>query len=402
MDGVVLVLNQNYEPLNVCNLPRAFRLVFGEKAEVIEYDHQVIRTPRTEYHAPAAGQAEPARDLRPRPPYLPVLRPAGPRPDARPHRPAPSRRRAHVGEPRHGLQGLQPPEGRQDARGGAVPPEPSAVRATERRVLDVHAVPRRSEQRALADVPVPGAELSDSARSDEAAIAEAVPAAVHAILETLRSNGHAAYVVGGGPRDVLAGRTPAPSWDLATSALPEQTAALLEDAVYENRFGTVVVRRDGHDHEITTFRSDHDYADFRRPHRVEFTGSIEADLARRDFAMNALAWGAESGANAGAPAPRLLDPQGGRGDIAARSIRAVGEPRARFQEDALRILRAIRFAATLGFTIEPATLEAIRATAPLVDHLSGERIAMELTRILGAERPFVALRLLADTGALRA
>src|SRR4029077_9137790 len=129
------------------------------------------------------------------PPHLPVLRPAGPRPDARPHRPAPSRRRAHVGEPRHGLQRLQPPEGPQDARRGAVPPEPSAVRAAERRVLDVHAIPRRSAQRALADLPVPGAGLSDSARRAEAAIAEAVPAAVRAILETLWSNGHAAYVV---------------------------------------------------------------------------------------------------------------------------------------------------------------------------------------------------------------
>ena len=118
MDGVVLVLNQNYEPLNVCNLPRAFRLVFGEKAEVIEYDHQVIRTPRTEYRAPvrdpapvpdppaaAAGQADAPRGLRPRPAHLPVLRSPDPRPDPRPHRPAPSRRRTHVGEPRHRLQG---------------------------------------------------------------------------------------------------------------------------------------------------------------------------------------------------------------------------------------------------------------------------------------------------------
>ena len=135
---------------------------------------------------------------------------------------------------------------------------------------------------------------------------------------------------------------------------------------------------------------------------MEFTGSIEADLARRDFAMNAIAWGAESGAEPGAATPRLLDPHGGRADIAARSIRAVGEPRARFEEDALRILRAIRFAATLGFTIEAATLEAIGATAPLVAHLSGERIAMELTRILAAERPSVGLRLLADTGVLAA
>jgi len=150
------------------------------------------------------------------------------------------------------------------------------------------------------------------------------------------------------------------------------------------------------DHEITTFRSDHDYADFRRPHRVKFTDTLPADLARRDFTMNALAWGAE----ADTAAPRLVDLHGGRADIVARRIRAVGEPRARFEEDALRILRAIRFAATLGFTIEPATLDAIRETAPLVAHLSGERIHAELARILAADRPSVGLRLLADTGVL--
>ena len=208
--------------------------------------------------------------------------------------------------------------------------------------------------------------------------------------------GHAAYAVGGGPRDLLLGRTSA-DWDVATAALPEQTAALF-GAVYENRFGTVAVRGDGQEVEITTFRSDHDYADFRRPHRVEFTGSLEADLARRDFTVNALAWGAESAADP----PHLGDSHGGPADIAGRLSRAVGEPRQRFEEDALRIVRAIRFATTLGFTIEPATLAAIRDTAALVAHLSGERIAMELTKILAADRPSVGLRLLADTGVLAA
>jgi tRNA nucleotidyltransferase/poly(A) polymerase len=169
-------------------------------------------------------------------------------------------------------------------------------------------------------------------------------------------------------------------------------------ASYENRFGTVGVRRGDVEYEITTFRSDHDYADFRRPHRIEFTSSIEADLGRRDFTMNALAWGAESGGRA----PRLVDLHGGWADIEARLIRAVGEPRKRFEEDALRIVRAIRLATTLGFTIESATLEAIRATAPLVGHLSGERIAAELEQILAAGRPSVGLRLLADTGVLGA
>ena len=228
-------------------------------------------------------------------------------------------------------------------------------------------------------------------------MAGAVPDAVRDILTTLWSAGHAAFVVGGAPRDALIGR-PTVDWDLATSALPEETAALFADAVYENRFGTVAVRRQGHEYEVTTFRRDHDYADFRRPHRVEFTGSLQADLARRDFTINALAWGSTSPAEE----PRLIDLHGGLRDLTARSIRAVGEPRQRFEEDALRIVRAIRFATTLGFEIEPATLDAIRATAPLVAHLSGERIAEELRRILAAVAPSGGLRLLADTGVLAA
>jgi putative nucleotidyltransferase with HDIG domain len=201
--------------------------------------------------------------------------------------------------------------------------------------------------------------------------------------------------VGGGLRDALLGRSTT-NWDLATAALPEQTAAIFPDASYENRFGTVVLQRGGLDYEITTFRTDHDYADFRRPHRVEFGASLEADLARRDFTMNALAWGAPDAATA----PRLVDPHDGRADIAARRIRAVGEPDRRFVEDALRMLRAVRFSATLGFEIEPATLTAIRDRAPLVAHLSGERIAVELDRILAAPRPSEGLRLLASTGIL--
>jgi putative nucleotidyltransferase with HDIG domain len=201
--------------------------------------------------------------------------------------------------------------------------------------------------------------------------------------------------VGGALRDAILDRQTL-DWDLATSALPEQTAALFEDTAYENRFGTVAVRRGGHEYQITTFRTDHDYADFRRPHRVEFGTSIEADLARRDFTMNALAWGAPDGATP----PRLVDPHGGRSDIAARLVRAVGEPDRRFEEDALRMMRAVRFSATLRFAIEPATLAAIGRHAPLVEHLSGERIAVELDRILGAARPSDGLRLLASTGIL--
>jgi tRNA nucleotidyltransferase (CCA-adding enzyme) len=206
--------------------------------------------------------------------------------------------------------------------------------------------------------------------------------------------GHSAYVVGGSLRDVLLGREPF-DWDLTTDARPHQILALFPEAVYENAFGTVAVRHAGQLYEVTTFRTDHDYTDFRRPHRVEFGDSVEVDLARRDFTANAVAWGAQP---AGEPA--LVDPHAGREDIAARTLRAVGEPKARFEEDALRMVRAIRLAATLGFTIEPATRAGIEASTDLVRYLSGERIQTELSKLLAAEQPSVGLRLLADTGLL--
>ena len=256
----------------------------------------------------------------------------------------------------------------------------------------------------MADVPVPGSELTApgaEGATDPTALGGAVPAPVVAILETLWAAGHAAYVVGGSLRDTLLGRRPT-DWDLATDAPPERTQSLFADAVYENQFGTVAVRRDGEEYEITTFRTDHDYADFRRPHRVEFGTSLEADLARRDFTVNAMAWGADPTTEPATarPNPHLVDPFGGRGDVGARLLRAVGDPRKRFAEDALRMIRAIRLATTLEFAIEPETLAAISERAELVAHLSGERIAAELGKLLAAERPSVGLRLLADTGVL--
>ncbi len=253
----------------------------------------------------------------------------------------------------------------------------------------------------MANVPVPGSELTSPEPRlpvEPAAIGDVVPEPVVTILETLWSAGHGAYIVGGSLRDALLGR-PAEDWDLATDALPEQTQELFPDAVYENRFGTVAVRRRRHEYQITTFRSDHDYADFRRPHRVEFGTSLEADLARRDFTVNAMAWGATPADGARLPAA-LVDPFGGRADVARRVLRAVGDPETRFKEDALRMVRAVRLAATLGFSVEPDTLAAIRDQAPLVAHLSGERIAAELGKLLAAERPSVGLELLADTGLL--
>lgn len=230
-----------------------------------------------------------------------------------------------------------------------------------------------------------------------------IPRDVRTLLERLWSNGQAAYVVGGSLRDALLGRAPA-DWDLATDARPDRTLAIFPGSVYENRFGTVAVREGDLTSEVTTFRIDHDYADFRRPHRVEFGDRIEDDLARRDFTVNAMAWGAAApdGDRLGraAPRPALVDPFGGRADVAIRTIRAVGHPATRFEEDALRMIRAIRLAATLEFEIEPATLAAIRTDADLVRHLSGERIAAELEKLLAAPRPSVGLRLMADTGIL--
>jgi tRNA nucleotidyltransferase (CCA-adding enzyme) len=195
-------------------------------------------------------------------------------------------------------------------------------------------------------------------------------------------------------RDLVIGRLPA-DWDLASDAHPERIVEMFPGAVYENRFGTVAVRRAGVIFEITTFRTDHDYADFRRPHRVEFGDSIELDLARRDFTVNAMAWGARAGLD-----PSLLDPHGGLADAQARVLRAVGDPKTRFEEDALRMIRAVRLAATLDFGVEAATLAGIQARAGLVAHLSGERIAAELTKLLSAPVPSVGLRLWLDTGLL--
>jgi putative nucleotidyltransferase with HDIG domain len=203
--------------------------------------------------------------------------------------------------------------------------------------------------------------------------------------------------VGGSLRDVLSDRVPV-DWDLATAALPEETQALFPGSLYENAFGTVAVRTDDPaigEVEITTFRSDHDYADYRRPHSVEFSRSVELDLARRDFTVNAIAWGAEPDGEL-----RLVDPHGGRADLSAATLRAVGDPATRFEEDALRMLRAVRLAATLGFTIEPATRSALEARAELVRNLSGERIGEEMRRLLASPRPSVGLRLLAATGLL--
>ena len=226
-----------------------------------------------------------------------------------------------------------------------------------------------------------------------------IPEPVRELMDALWSAGHSAYVVGGSLRDDLLERPPA-DWDLATDARPDQIQAIFPDALYENRFGTVTVRRDGRAYEVTTFRTDVDYADFRRPTRVEFGESIEDDLARRDFTVNALAWGAEAVDGGGLAHAAFVDPHGGMADLRSRTLRAVGAPEARFREDALRMIRAVRLAATLDFRIDDETFAAIRGSSGLAAHLSGERVASELDKLMHAARPSIGLRLMGSSGLL--
>jgi tRNA nucleotidyltransferase (CCA-adding enzyme) len=218
-----------------------------------------------------------------------------------------------------------------------------------------------------------------------------VPAEVQSILERLWASGHAAYVVGGGVRDALLGRSQS-DWDIATDARPERLLELFPGSHYGNRFGTVTIGAV----EATTFRRDHRYADHRRPDSVSFTDSIEEDLARRDFTVNALAWGRA----ANAAAAVWVDPHGGFDDLAEHRLRAVGEPDLRFDEDALRLLRAARLAAQLGFDIEPRTLAAMSSLAHLVKWVANERIGAELRRMIAADPPSTGLRILDATNLL--
>ena len=205
------------------------------------------------------------------------------------------------------------------------------------------------------------------------------------LLDALHGAGHAAYAVGGCVRDSLLGLDPH-DWDLCTSARPEQVMALFgeEKCIPTGlQHGTVTVKQGGRLYETTTFRTEGAYSDGRHPDAVCFVPDVREDLARRDFTINAMAYSAEEG---------LIDPFGGRDDLAAHLVRAVGEPERRFEEDALRILRLYRFAARFGFAIDPATGAAARALGPHLDCVSAERIQEELLKLLAAPRPGIYLK----------
>lgn len=214
---------------------------------------------------------------------------------------------------------------------------------------------------------------------------------------------HHLWVVGGALRDEVLGR-PHGDWDLATDLWPEAVMAGAREAGLKAlptglQHGTVTVMVEGEPFEITTFRSEGGYTDGRRPDEVRLGVTLEEDLSRRDFTMNALAL---SLADLGHPqaGDRIVDPFGGRGDLAAGVIRAVGDPAARFGEDGLRVLRACRFAAQLGFRLDPATEGAIRPSLPVTAKVAVERVQVELTKLLCGRWASRGLRLLEGTGLL--
>lgn len=227
-----------------------------------------------------------------------------------------------------------------------------------------------------------------------------LPDSVRRVLAALIDAGHEAVLVGGAVRDRLLG-APHDSWDwdAATSAAPEEVEALFPHTTWENRFGTVTVRGTP-PVEVTSFRTEGSYRDGRRPSEVRFGAPLRDDLARRDFTINAIAW-VPADLRADPAIGRLVDPFDGVADLRARRLRTVGEPRERFAEDALRLIRAARFAGRFGMALDPATEAAILHLAPTVGAVSAERVRDELVRILALDpAPAGALRLLERLGLL--
>jgi tRNA nucleotidyltransferase (CCA-adding enzyme) len=218
------------------------------------------------------------------------------------------------------------------------------------------------------------------------------PAAVHGIVARLRELGFRSWLVGGGVRDALRGVPPA-DWDVATDARPDDLLRAFPKAVPTGlQHGTVTVVEAGAHYEVTTLRGESAYSDGRHPDAVRFVDDITADLARRDFTVNALAVDPATGA--------VIDPFGGRSDLQARVLRAVGDPRERFGEDGLRVLRAARFVATLEFELDPATAAAIAPTLATFRKVSPERVRDEWLKTMKARSPSRAFEVMRTTGML--
>lgn len=217
-----------------------------------------------------------------------------------------------------------------------------------------------------------------------------LPNQVNEFIKKINDAGFKAYAVGGSVRDTLLKR-PTKQWDFTTSATPEEIQKLFPDSFYNNSYGTVGVKMpDGDIYEITTFRKEGKYSDIRHPDKISWAKTIEEDLARRELTISAIA---TDGKN-------IIDIFGGQEDLKNHTVKAVNDPNNRFQEDALRMMRAIRIATQLGFTIEENTFKAIQDNAKLITTISGERIRDELVKIFSSEYPADGVKLLYNAGLL--
>jgi len=220
-----------------------------------------------------------------------------------------------------------------------------------------------------------------------------IPKKVTVLSELFNKNGFEIYVVGGAVRDHLMGK-PISDWDFTTNATPEEMLAFLPDSYYNNTFGTVGVPVDNDErpYEVTTFRHEKGYTDSRHPDSLEWGTSLEGDLERRDFTINAMAIKLN-----GAKAHEIIDPFNGQKDIKKKTVRAVGEAVERFREDALRMMRAIRIASELGFTIEEETFEAIKMHSSTIHRIAKERVREELFKTLASHNPYEGMMMLKNS-----
>jgi tRNA nucleotidyltransferase/poly(A) polymerase len=213
-------------------------------------------------------------------------------------------------------------------------------------------------------------------------------------MQTFSENSYEVYAVGGSVRDVLRGKQVL-DWDFTTNAKPEEIRSLFPRSFYNNTFGTVgipqTIAEEQHIFEVTTYRKESSYTNSRHPDEIQWADNVEEDLARRDFTINALAY----------DGTKLIDPFGGKADLDNKCIKAVGNPDTRFQEDALRLLRAIRFTSQLGFMIEEKTRLSIEQNAHLITQISWERIRDEIIRIMKSDHPAEGILFMRNTGLLK-
>ena len=221
-----------------------------------------------------------------------------------------------------------------------------------------------------------------------------LPESVHEILEKFTKAGYEIYIVGGAVRDTIMGRI-TNDWDFTTNATPEEILKVIPGGLYNNQFGTVFTDNpedEVHPHEITTFRTEEGYEDFRHPNKISWGKSLDEDLSRRDFTINSLAFDRNL---------KIIDLYDGQSDIKNKLIKAVGDPDTRFSEDALRMMRAVRIAAELGFTIEEKTFDAIKKNSPLINKIAKERVKEELFKIFSSHNPYDGIIHFKDSGLMQ-